>query len=123
MLIVRENKPMEVNVTTFSDFDTLKLYYWADGGAHELKWHYIFKDSNDLFLRKYINAIDSSIRCYPSPCQSFWIRKGFIPFLVKDLKEIMEEKKIDKIFVEFEHEKHRYSDPYKNKKVCVISNH
>jgi hypothetical protein len=123
MQIVHGNQPMEVNLATFSDRDTLKIFYWTDSGGEELLWNYIFKDSNDVFIDKFTNAIDSTARCFPSPCKTFWRRKGFIPFLTADLKQLMKEKNVDKILVEFEPESPTGNNPYRNKKVCIISNH
>jgi len=116
MLIVHSNQPMQVNLSTFSDNDTLKIYYWTDTDGESMMWHYIFKDANDLFIDKFTNEIDSSIRCYPTPCKIFNIRKSFIPFAVKDLRKLMREKNIESIFVEFEHEKPNWSESYRIKK-------
>lgn len=121
MLIVHKNEPMQINLYHFSDNDTIKICYWTDGGGEDMKWHFILKDSNDYFLDKFTNAIDSSIRCYPTPCNEFIERKNFIPFIVKDLKKLMNEKKVDKLFIQFEHIKSGFGEPYRNRKVCIIS--
>lgn len=121
MLIVYSNQPMQVNLSAFSDSDTLQILYWTDSGIERQKWFYTFKDSNNVFIEKFTNPIDSSVRCIPAPCKTFDYRKNFIPFTVGKLKELLKTKNIDKIFIEFEHENPAWSDSYLNKKVCVIS--
>jgi hypothetical protein len=113
---------MLINLYSFADSDTLQICYWTDSGMERYKWFYTFKDSNNVFIDKFINPIDSSIRCYPTPCKTFNDRKNFISFRVGNLKLLMKSKSIDKIFVEFEQDNAGWSKSYLNKKVCVISN-
>src|SRR4051812_34002922 len=62
VLIVHSNQPMRVNVASFCDGDTLQILYWTDCGLERKKWFYTFKDSNNVFIDKFTNSIDSSMR-------------------------------------------------------------
>ncbi len=114
--------PMQIHLASFADTDTLQIIYWTDSGLERFKWFYVFKSPDNLILNKFVNPIDSTAKCYPTPCKTFNDRKNYISFSVRNLKQLMKSKGINKIVVEFEHDNKTWSDSYLNKPVCIISN-
>jgi len=119
--ILYGNHPMQIHLASFSDTDTLQIVYWTDSGLERYKWFYIFKDIDNSILRKFENAIDSARKCYPTPCKTFTDRKNYISFCVRDLKQMLKNKSMSKIFVEFEPDNKQWSNSYLHKAVCIIS--
>ncbi len=121
MLIVYDNRPMEINISSYADSDTLQIIYWTDSGLELNTWFYTFKDTNNVFIDKFTNPIDSTIRCFPTPCTTFHLRKNYIEFRVDFLRAFLNSNSINKIIVEFEFDNKSWSKSYIGKAVCVIS--
>ena len=107
--------PMKIKLPSFADNDTLQICYWTDSGLERYKWYYIFKNASNLILYKFTNPIDSS-----SHTKSI-DRKNYISFCIRDLKQIMKNKSVNKIFVEFEQDNSNLSKEYSHKTICTIS--
>ena len=120
--IVYGNHPMQIHLASFADTDTLQIIYDTDSGLELFKWFYIFKDSSNSILEKFENQIDSTQQCYPMPCKVFTIRKNYISFSVRDLKQLMKSKSVNKISIEFQQAKKEWTSSDLNKPVCIISN-
>jgi hypothetical protein len=124
VLIAIKNQPMIISLSLFETNDTIQIEYWTDSRLEEHKWHFYFKDSNNVLLCTYTNSIDSSMRCIPPPCIIFTRRKGYIPFIVGNLRAFLIDKNIKRIFVQFESDDPRigvWGEQYANKNVCIIS--
>jgi hypothetical protein len=116
-MAIMHDHPMLINLSTLSDNDTLDIYYWTDHGLEKQKWHYIFKDSTNTFLDKFANPIDSAVQS-----QKFQWRKNYVSFRVGYLRKLSEDKKVHKIFVQFEFDDILKKDLYLGKSICIISN-
>src|SRR5450432_3804854 len=85
--------PMKINLSSFVDSDTLQICYWTDSGLERYKWYYLFKDANNLMLDKFTNSIDSSNHT------TLTDRKNYISFNVRQLKQILKNNHVTKIFM------------------------
>ena len=119
--LINSDQPMTFSISGKNQSDTLKIYFWTDSGQEKEKWSLVFKDSNDIYIGKFTNPIDSTIKCFPPPCTSYPIRKCFVLFVINDLKLIMMRNQLKDIYIEFEHSIDAYNNSYLYKKVCVIS--
>jgi hypothetical protein len=108
--------PMKVEMSSFSDNDTLRICFWTDHGSERLKWHFILKDTNDSIIGTFTNSIDSALD------RKLRWRKNYIPFEVGYLRSLLKERNIDRILVQIEFEDNEEQNPYRGKSVCVISN-
>jgi hypothetical protein len=121
--IAFRNHPIQINLSLFNDSDTLQICYWTDSGMERYKWFYTLRDSINVFIDKFTNPIDSSIRCYPTPCKTFTDRKNFISFNIGYLKRLLKSRSVEKIFIEFAHDNPSWGESYLKKNICIISNH
>jgi len=121
MEITYWNHPMQIHLSTYNDNDTLQITYGTDCGMERYKWYYFFKNASDSIIGKYENAIDSTGKCFPTPCKTFTDRKNFIPFSVLYLRQLLKRNDISKIFIAFEYDNKKWGGSYLNKSVCVIS--
>ena len=121
MLIVHSNQPMQINLDSCLDNDTLQICLWTDSEMEIYKWYYIFKDTTNKILCTFTNSIDSTARCLPSPCKTFTDRKDYIPFGVKYLKKLMKDNNVNRLFVEFKWDNKKWGNSYFQKPVSIIS--
>lgn len=114
--------PMMINLSEYSDTDTLKLCFWNDTGREQRLWHLKLKDVNNKTIKTFSNPIDSNIKCFPEPCKEYRVRKNYILFKIKYLKKLMQEKNIKEIYVEFDFNGDTNSIiESRNKNVAIIS--
>ena len=109
--------PMQLNLAPYADNDVVEICYWTDNGAEKTKWNFTFKDADHNFLASFTNPIDSSlgnkkVKKRKKDIEYLELHKNYISYKVEYLKQLLKEKNIKKIFVEF--------DKY-GRNVCVIS--
>src|SRR5690242_7479825 len=67
--------PMEIELSTFNENDTVEVCYWTDHGSEREKWYYIVKDSNNTTIDTFTNSIDPILGAKQ-------LRNNYIPFTV-----------------------------------------
>jgi hypothetical protein len=117
---IMDNHSMLIDISDYSEIDTVEIYYWSDTNMERYQWYLLFTDSNHILLEKFSNKIDSTQHCYPSPCKTFYFRERHIDFTVHDLKVWLHKKNLKEVFVEFEHS-FANNESYLRKSVCIIS--
>lgn len=108
--------PMKIDLSTLKDNDTLEICYKTDSFLELYKWYYIFKDSSNSTLRKFTHNVDSS------SSKAYFNGKNYISFSVQSLRQLLNLKRIDKMFVEFQQDNSALSKEYLDKPICIISN-
>jgi len=120
MEIVYLDKPMNIVIGDYRSTDTLKLIYWTDYGGHKYSWSLLLMGKQNQPLGIYENKIDSTIECYPSPCDTFVFKQNFISFSTFEINQIFKVSKLDEIYIYFDYDIGNDSDPYKRKPICII---
>lgn len=88
--------PMNVDLSKLSINDTLEVGFWTDCGMHNFPWRFSMWDGKWNFLAEYHNR---ELTLHSMEHESF------INFQVKDLWEIMQKQRIDKLSLT-----HKYDD-------------
>lgn len=111
--IVNSGRPMQVDISSLKESDSLQLCYWTDSGREFFGWHCILKGASGTVVATRKHAADP---------EGLWStkRENYISLPVKMLRELMQKNNSKSIAVEFNFDHEPGYNVYKNKPVCLI---